>query len=316
MAPITNRTGFCHSSSVVKITTSATNNIPAESQDATSLPPSPTATIQKHIHNDKLTIEEPMEIVIEQELLTGLATTSVYVTMRTPGQDFHLAKGFLFSEGFIQAESDILAIKHCGPEMPPHQLQNIVKVTLCPTVNWQNQRAKRQVQGNSSCGLCGITSLQAVKMGIPAISSDIHISPEQLLALESELVHHQPLFTQTGGIHAVSLFRQDENKQIQHMITMEDVGRHNAMDKIIGYALEQQHLPLHNCLIITTSRASFELVQKSARAGCALLAAVSAPSSLAVQLAQEVNQTLVGFLRAGRLNLYTDQANRLSDTTS
>ncbi|TBR43535.1 formate dehydrogenase accessory sulfurtransferase FdhD [Marinomonas agarivorans] len=265
------------------------------------------SALQQQDTVDYLTIEEPLEIVIEQELLTGLETSSVYVTMRTPGQDIQLAKGFLFNEGFIDSDRDIVAVKHCGPTLPPYQLQNIIKVTLNPTVQWQNKRAQRQVSGNSSCGLCGITSLQAVKMGIKPIQSDLTLQAEQLLQLETQLADHQPLFNQTGGIHAVSLF----DRNAKHVITMEDVGRHNAMDKLIGYALEQQLIPLNHHFIITTSRASFELVQKSARAGCALLAAVSAPSSLAVQLAHDINQTLVGFLRNGRLNLYTDQDHRL-----
>lgn len=257
---------------------------------------------------DPLTIEEPMEIVIEQVGLTATETTSVYVTMRTPGQDFQLAKGFLFNEGFIQSEDDIESIKHCGPEMAPYQIQNIVKVTLNPSVNWKNKRAERQTQGNSSCGLCGVTSLQAVKMGIQTITSNLSVKATALIDIEKQLENYQPMFSKTGGIHAVSLF----DKSANWLITMEDIGRHNAMDKLIGHALENQLLPLNDHFIITTSRASFELVQKSARAGCAMLVAVSAPSSLAVQLAQEVNQTLVGFLRKDRLNIYHDQDGRLS----
>jgi len=266
-----------------------------------------TQTPQMESMPDALIIEEPMEIVIEQALLMGTETTSVYVTMRTPGNDFYLAKGFLFNEGFIQQDSDIVSIQHCGPATPPFQIQNIVKITLQPSINWKNKRAERQVQGNSSCGLCGVTSLQAVKMGIPTINSTLTLEAKKLLELEGNLQDLQPLFKETGGVHAVSLFDEHAN----WLATMEDIGRHNAMDKLIGYALETNLLPLNKMFIITTSRASFELVQKSARAGCALLAAISAPSSLAVQLAEEVNQTLVGFLRPRRFNIYTDSAKRI-----
>lgn len=263
--------------------------------------------LSRESSDDALIIEEPMEIVIEQHLPTGTKTTSIYTTMRTPGNDFFLAKGFLFTEGVIHQDSDIVSIKHCGPAMPPFQLQNIIKITLQPTLNWQTNRAERHIKGNSSCGLCGVTSLQAVKMDIPIIQSKLRVKAQQLLELGQDLHKSQSLFEQTGAVHAVSLF-DDTGTCIK---TMEDVGRHNAMDKLIGYALEEELLPLNNNFMITTSRASFELVQKSARAGCALLAAISAPSSLAVQLAEEINQTLIGFLRPKTFNLYTDLDHRI-----
>ena len=257
--------------------------------------------------DDVLALEEPMEIVIEQEQPTGIEKESVYVTMRTPGNDFDLAIGFLFSEGYIQSASDVLNVAHCGPKTAPYDIHNIVKVTLAAGVPWRNLRSKRNTQGNSSCGLCGITSLKAVKIGIEDLTARWQIDSLAISALEPVISQHQPMFNQTGGIHAVSLFDNKGN----WLRTMEDVGRHNAMDKIIGASLMAGALPLDQHIIVTTSRASFELVQKSARAGCNLLCAVSAPSSLAVQLAEEVGQTLVGFLRPGRFNLYHNPYERI-----
>lgn len=261
---------------------------------------------------DSLVIEEPLEITVEQQQPTHLEKESIYVTMRTPGNDLDLAMGFLYSEGFIQSIDDLEKVDYCGPKLPPYDIHNIVKARIAPGVSWRNQREKRQTQGNSSCGLCGITTLKAVRLGIKEIPSGFHLSTETLLKLEASLKNRQPTFNATGGIHAVSLF----DAEGQWIVTMEDVGRHNAMDKVIGYCLRNKLLPLHNHCIVTTSRASFELVQKSGRAGCALLAAVSAPSSLAVQLADDIGQTLVGFLRPGRFNLYTDRKQRLGDMTA
>lgn len=259
-----------------------------------------TVTIQKVqagqvlMSDDVLAIEEPLEIqmVYGHERLQR----NVSVTMRTPGNDEELAAGFLFTEGIIQHKGDIEYIQPVLPGM------NAVRVTLYPDITPRLQQADRNFYTTSSCGVCGKASIDAIKtvsifQGQP---DNLLIADEVLHGLHASLLQQQAVFGSTGGLHASALFTPEGN----FCMLREDVGRHNALDKLIGAALLKDQLPLNNVMLLLSGRASFELVQKAAMAGIKVVAAVGAPSSLAVALAQEYGITLIGFLREQRFNIY------------
>jgi FdhD protein len=259
---------------------------------------------ESRTRTDLLAAEEPLEIrVVRSEDLGGGripagAAHRVSVTMRTPGADFELAAGFLFSEGLIDGPDSIAAIRYC---VEGEQKYNVVNVVLSPGAPFDPSALQRNFYATSSCGVCGKASIEAA-MG-PAcarITSDVAVSPDVLLSLPHKLREAQAVFERTGGLHGAALFRADGTL----VRAREDVGRHNAMDKLIGAALLAGEVPLAGGVVLVSGRLSFELVQKAARAGVPVLAGVSAPSSLAVELAEQAGMTLAGFVRDSRFNVY------------
>jgi FdhD protein len=253
--------------------------------------------------SDILATEEPLEVRLSFATSDGRRLQrSISVTMRTPGHDEELAAGFLFTEGIVRAAEDIRAVGPCGPPAP-NGLVNVVRVDLADHVRVDLDRLERHFYTSSSCGVCGKSSLDAVAVqGRYDIEhAPFRVSPAALGALPEALRRLQAVFEQTGGLHASGLF--DAGGALR--LVREDVGRHNALDKLIGRSFLDRRLPLSDHGIVVSGRASFELLQKAMMAGCPLLAAVGAPSSLAVELAARFGLTLVGFLKAGRFNLYT-----------
>jgi len=236
---------------------------------------------------DRVAVEEPLEI--------RLGRSPIAVTMRTPGHDRELAAGFLFTEGIIRGPEDIAAIQ--GPD---RKLPNVVSVQLRPGVRFDLSRLKRHFYTTSSCGVCGKTTLQAIRVKTKPVSSLLKVSLNLLYGLPERLRAEQETFEETGGLHASALF--DERGDLLYL--HEDVGRHNAVDKVVGAALLDQKIPLNAHILMVSGRTSFEIVQKALVAGIPVVAAVSAPSSLAVALAREFQMTLVGFLRGRRFNVY------------
>jgi FdhD protein len=244
---------------------------------------------------DTLVAEEPLEIRI--------GGTPVSVTMRTPGNDFELAAGFLLTEGLIARPDDVKSLRYC---LGDPQQYNVLDVELAPGLEAVSASAARNFYTSSSCGLCGKATIDAVRTRSPYSVADdpLRLSPATLAALPARLRERQRLFQTTGGLHAAGLF----DAQGELVCLREDVGRHNAFDKVIGWAALEGRLPLRSHVILASGRASFELVQKALMAGIPVLAAVSAPSSLAVELAEESGMSLVGFLRGDTMNVYTGGA--------
>ena len=237
---------------------------------------------------DDLAIEEPLEIRVE--------TRSISVTMRTPGHDDELAAGFLVTEGLIRKRRDIVEIKTYAR----NETGNVVDVFLNAGVQVDFQRLTRHVFASSSCGLCGKASIEAVHQHFKAVKGRNEVKAKTLTRLPAGLASHQKTFAKTGGLHAAAVFTATGKL----IVLREDVGRHNAVDKVIGYALINGLLPLNRQVLMVSGRASFEIMQKALAARIPVVAAVSAPSSLAVEFAQASGQTLVGFLREGRMNVY------------
>ncbi|MFH9738441.1 formate dehydrogenase accessory sulfurtransferase FdhD [Streptomyces roseolus] len=246
---------------------------------------------------DTLVAEEPLEIRLNGKPLA--------ITMRTPGDDFALAAGFLVSEGVLASAADVRSIVYCaGAKEDGTNTYNVVDVKLAPGVAVPDITLERNVYTTSSCGLCGKASLDAVRTTARFPIADtppVRVSPALLSALPDRLRAAQKVFDTTGGLHAAALFTEDG----ELLDVREDVGRHNAVDKLVGRALREDLLPLDRAVLLVSGRASFELAQKAVMAGIPVLAAVSAPSSLAVDLAAEAGLTLVGFLRGPDMNVYT-----------
>lgn len=250
------------------------------------------------VREEALAVEEPLEI--------RLGHDSFSVTMRTPGDDFDLVAGFLLSEGIIFAPEQLISLRFCaGEDENGKQTFNVVEAQLRPDVVMPLAAAQRHVTTSSACGICGTASIDAVRKSshhaIAASVAEPLIAAAVLASLPDVLREQQKLFEKTGGVHAAGLFAPDG----ELLSVREDVGRHNAVDKVIGAAFRDKQLPLSNTILQVSGRASFELVQKAAMAGVPVLAAVSAPSSLAVELAQSAGVTLVGFSRGNTLNVYT-----------
>ena len=240
--------------------------------------------------DDYLVGEEPLEI--------RLGARPINVTMRTPGHDLELAAGFLFTEGVIRGGDDIARMS----QPANRQKHNVVRVNLRAGVNIDAARLQRHFVSTSSCGLCGKTSIDAVRVrGIARPNPGLRFAPDMLCLLPDALRSNQTLFGRTGGPHAAGLF--DASGTL--IVLREDVGRHNALDKLVGWALVEGRLPLSHHIVMVSGRSSFEILQKSLMAGAPMVCAVSAPSSLAVALAREFGLTLVGFLRGERFNVYT-----------
>ncbi|MEU7240071.1 formate dehydrogenase accessory sulfurtransferase FdhD [Streptomyces sparsogenes] len=250
---------------------------------------------------DTLVAEEPLEIRLNGKPLA--------ITMRTPGDDFALAAGFLVSEGVLGRADELANIVYCaGATEDGVNTYNVVDVKLAPGVPVPDITLERNVYTTSSCGLCGKASLDAVRTTARWPVGDdennpVRIAPETLAALPDRLRSAQRVFDRTGGLHAAALFTPEGRL----LDVREDVGRHNAVDKLIGRALQQGLLPLSGAVLLVSGRASFELAQKAVMAGIPVLAAVSAPSSLAVDLAAETGLTLVGFLRGASMNVYAGE---------
>lgn len=244
---------------------------------------------------DDLVGEEPLEIRV--------AGVPVSVTMRTPGCDEELAAGFLFSEGVLESPQQVERIT-CARGAAGGARANVVDVQLRPGVEVDAGRLRPDVPSTSSCGICGRTSIEAVRRrGITRLNGSLRVTPEVLCGLPSTLREHQELFDRTGGPHAAALF--DAAGRL--LSVREDVGRHNAVDKVIGRAFLDGLLPLSEHVLLGSGRASFEIVQKAIVAGIAVLACVSAPSALAVQMARELGLTLAGFLRGQRFVVYSGE---------
>jgi len=253
--------------------------------------------------SDTLAIEEPLEIRLKYGPKDQRKTQNISVTMRTPGHDAELASGFLFTEGIIKKTEDIAAVDHCFIACAENR-ENVIQVTLNEHIIPNLQNTERNFYTTSSCGVCGKGSIDAIYTvsSFSAQPKDQNIIHSDLLyQLPAILRRHQKIFEDTGGLHASALFTTSG----ELLLLREDVGRHNALDKLIGAAIANSWLPLSRHILLLSGRASFELVQKAAMAGINIIAAVGAPSSLAVQLAEEFNITLIGFLRDQRFNIYT-----------
>lgn len=253
--------------------------------------------------DDLLAVEEPLEIRLGFGELDLREQKRVAVTMRTPGNDFELALGFLYTEGIIQNPNDIYKIQYCTELNSIENKENIVRVELNPAVNLDWSKLQRNFYTTSSCGVCGKESIEAIRTtcNIPKHQPQLTINPSVIVALPDKLRARQSVFEHTGGIHACALFDVDGNL---HLVR-EDVGRHNALDKLIGAGLKMNDGLLSSGILLLSGRASFELLQKAAMANIQVVCAVGAPSSLAVQTAQEFGITLIGFLRDNRFNIYT-----------
>ena len=265
-----------------------------------------------HLTADR-TVTRPETLVVEEPLEIRVNGTAVTVTMRTPGSDIELAQGFLLTEGVIASREDVLTIRYCGGrdgrDGQAANTYNVLDVTLAPGVRAPDLDVTRNFYTTSSCGVCGKASLDAVRVISRFSPGDdpATVAAATLKAMPGQLRRAQKVFDSTGGLHAAALFAVDGTM----LVVREDVGRHNAVDKVIGWALEHQRVPLSSMVLLVSGRASFELTQKAVVAGIPVLAAVSAPSSLAVSLAEESGLTLVAFLREDSMNVYT-RADRIT----
>jgi FdhD protein len=252
---------------------------------------------QDHVHQrlDYVTVEEPLEIRLVEQNFT------VAVTMRTPGADFALAAGFLYCEGVVSCREDIRSISYC---QSGKIRQNIVNVALRSHLIPDLQPLSRHFYTSSACGVCGKASLEALRLrNYPPLAPLPLVTPEIIYKLPQQLKASQTIFKSTGGLHAAAIF----DAEGQLISAQEDVGRHNALDKLIGVALLGHQLPLSHHILMVSGRSSFEILQKSVAAGIPIVCSVSAPSSLAVSVAEEFGTTLIGFLRAEQFNIYTGQ---------
>jgi FdhD protein len=257
---------------------------------------------------DVLAVEEPLEIRV--------GGRSLVVTMRTPGHDFDLAAGFLVSEGVITRGEHFSVARYCaGVNDQGQNTYNVLDVTLAPEVAPPDPSLERSFYTTSSCGLCGKASIDAVRtQSVYAVQDDgLRIDAELLAGFPAKLRSGQLVFDKTGGLHAAALF---DGVSAQMLVIREDVGRHNAVDKVVGWALKQDRLPLRGTVLMVSGRASFELTQKAMMAGIPVLAAISAPSSLAAELATELGMTLVGFMQGSSMVIYAGDQRVVSGRSS
>jgi FdhD protein len=243
---------------------------------------------------DHVVGEEPMEIRVAGP---GQEATRVAVTMRTPGNDFELAAGFLFTEGLVASNDEIASIRYCADA--DEQQYNVVTIDLRRP--FDPATIQRNYYATSSCGVCGKASIEAIEVRCALVADGPVVGSDVIVGLPDTLREHQRLFDRTGGLHATGLFAPDGTL----LLSREDVGRHNAMDKVVGAELLAGRVPLHDRIALVSGRSSFELVQKAAVAGIPVVCSVSAPSSLAVETARRLGVTLVGFLRGDRFTVYS-----------
>jgi len=272
---------------------------------------------QSRARTDQLATEEPLEIRLRagsaaeaggalpvfRRRSQASAERTVAITMRTPGNDFELAAGFLHGEGVVRSGEQIRGISHCAdPDLDEDKRHNIVSVELRADALPDLQALERHFYTTSACGVCGKASLESLRIrGCPVIPPGPEVEPAVLRRLPEKLQAGQGIFAATGGLHAAALFDAEGTL----LVVREDVGRHNAVDKLVGWALMGGRLPLSRHIVMVSGRSSFEILQKSLMAGVPIVCAVSAPSSLAVSLAREFGITLIGFLRGDRFNVYT-----------
>lgn len=256
--------------------------------------------------SDLVVVEEPLEIRLGFGRRDNRQQCSISVTMRTPTHDFELALGFLYSEGIITSYSQVMTVKYCV-DAGKQAIENIVRVELKPDVPVNLQMLQRNFYATSSCGVCGKASIEAIDNMICGLSKQtfeqntLKISKEYLYNLPKTLAQYQKVFEYTGGLHAAALFDADGNITLLR----EDIGRHNALDKLIGNAMTQNLIPMFDKVLLMSSRASFELIQKAVMANITIVVTIGAPSSLAVQTAEQFGITLIGFLRNESFNIYT-----------
>ena len=257
-----------------------------------------------HEEKDVVAFEEPFEMRIGFGPSEQRSKQPLSITMRTPGEDKDLFVGFLFTEGIVKRAEDILSVKKAGNTLMPQD--NVMIAELSPDLDFDPSHLSRNFYTTSSCGVCGKTSIDLVETVSNFTTHDVQpiIEAETMAGLPNKLSGAQSLFERTGGIHAAGLFGTDG----ELLLLREDVGRHNALDKLIGTALSTGMLPLDNHVLLLSGRISFELVQKAAMAGISVIGAVGAPSSLAIELAEKRGITLAGFLRPKRFNIYSNQA--------
>lgn len=250
--------------------------------------------------NDTISVEEPLEIRLTYGPIDNRITKPVAITMRTPGQDELLAIGFLFNEGIIEKSGDVMKISK-NTYFKSELNANIITVALLPTVAFDEYILQRNFYTTSSCGICGKSSIEAIQhMCGHTVHSELVVTPQTILTLSDQMRNRQVQFGSTGGIHAVALYMDS-----QIVAFAEDVGRHNAMDKLTGILQEMHQINKSNSILLLSGRASFELLQKAAVNGIPIVCAVGAPSSLAMEMAHDFNITLVGFLREASFNIYT-----------
>ena len=255
------------------------------------------------IFTDQIVLEEPLEIQVAYGPAESRQWKTVAITMRTPGNDRHLATGFLIGEGLLRSRSQLEAVYSRGPRHGDQGWQHGVRVTLRPDVAVDLSRLERNFYTTSSCGVCGKTSIEALQMDSfpPLLPTTWQVDEATIRALPDRLRESQAVFQQTGGLHAAGLF----DFSGQPLIVREDVGRHNAVDKVIGAHFLEGKTLLSECLLVVSGRASFELMQKAIAAGIPMLVAVGAPSSLAVEVAEKFGATLIGFAKPHGFNIYT-----------
>jgi len=251
---------------------------------------------------DKLAVEEPLEIRLAYFKGKDVLQKPLSVTMRTPGNDIDLALGFLLSEGIIQEKADVIKAEYL-PHKSTASSENRLLIGLSSSVDFDMKKLERHFYTSSSCGVCGKSSIEAVEciFNFQVSDNQFVVARDVITSLPSVLRKSQQLFEETGGIHAAGLFDKEGNL----ILLREDVGRHNAVDKVIGAALQEEYFPLGNYILQVSGRTSFELVQKALMAGISILSAVGAPSSLAVDLARENGMTLLGFVGRNRFNIYS-----------
>jgi FdhD protein len=240
--------------------------------------------------SDELSVEEPLEIRVKNR--------AVSVTMRTPGHDEELAAGFLLTEGIIHDRGDVVRIEPCAHA----RAGNVLNVVLCDSAKVDFDKLTRHVFASSSCGLCGKATIDAIHERFEPVQSNVQVEAATLLTISDKLRTAQSTFARTGGLHGAGLFTASG----ELLVAREDVGRHNAVDKVLGYGFLNDLLPFDQHVLLVSGRASFEIMQKALAARVPIVAAVSAPSSLAVEFAEDSGMTLVGFLREGRMNVYTE----------
>lgn len=247
---------------------------------------------------DRVVTEEPLEM----RLVAGASTQTLAVTMRTPGNDFELAAGFAIGEGIIHTRNELRGVSYCiDPAIDAEQRYNIVNIALEASSLPDTSRFERHFTMNSSCGVCGRANLDALRdAGIVPMRDDTRLSRHTLQHLPDRMREAQRVFEATGGLHAAALFRPDGTL----VALREDIGRHNAIDKLVGWSLLEGRFPLEGSVLLVSGRASYEILQKAAVARIPIVCAISAPSSLAVDLAKTFNITLIGFIRGERANVY------------
>jgi len=255
------------------------------------------------MRRETVVAEEPLEVRVDGRRLL--------LTMRTPGDDLDLVRGLLYSEGFIQQPGDIVAVQHCT-EVEPEERGNVVVVALREDVTLDPEWTARATVMNSACGVCGTSSVELVHRRCGKVAPGPALDRELILSLPARLNHRQAIYNQTGGLHAAGLF--DATGKL--LCLKEDVGRHNAVDKLIGEAMRFGLLPLDGLLLMVSSRAGFEIVQKACRARIPVICCASAPTSLAIELARQSNQTLVAFLRDDRFTIYSGAERLRMDETA